>query len=200
MAVFGGSDSTFSASDYADVGTPAASSGGVPSFLSDPFYGGDGSGAMPGVGSPSTPATGGLGTALGSDLSSIFTGSAIAPYLGGAAAPAAAGPGTSLALFGACTTKGTHLNKTAYYRKVMGIPVRIPKHSVCVKNRRRNAGNGRAVVRALGRVAMFDHLARRVESEMARVARRHHRPARAACAPRSARGHRTGCKCFACRR
>lgn len=48
--------------------------------------------------------------------------------------------------------KGYHPNKSAYYRKVEGKTVFIPKGHVCVKNRSRNPLNARALRKAVGRI------------------------------------------------
>jgi len=201
MAIFG------SDPQLGEFGDTSSSSN---SFMSDAaasgFYGDfstpapSGGGAMPGTGaSPDNPFGGG---SLGSDfLGALGLSTGVSPY-----APAAPAQGTALTLFGGCNTKGHHLNKSTYAttgKSVMGFYPNsgvVKKGTKCVRNRRRNAGNAKAVRRALGRLAMFDNLARRVEGEMARVARRHHRPARAAAPSRAARGHRAGCRCFACRR
>jgi len=59
-----------------------------------------------------------------------------------------------------CQVKGTHLNKSTYYRN----GARIPKGTVCVKNRRMNVANPRALRRAIRRAHGFAKLARRVLS------------------------------------
>jgi len=179
-------------------------------FTMDPsFYGGDDSGsgtAGPGPGGGGINPTeigGALGGGVGALAGDIFGplgaiaggvgGTALGQYLGSYFTPGGGGSGGR--------RKGTHLNRSTYVtqgkRDGGGMRV-VQKGSKQVTNRRRNAGNARAVRRALGRLAMFDNLARKVEGEMARVARRHHRAA-----PRPVarhRGHRPGCRCFACRR
>lgn len=84
---------------------------------------------------------------------------------GGGPGPAAlmAGPGLP-------GTKGYHLNKTTYEtrgggtsRWPQGLAVH-PKGTVLVRNRRMNAGNARALKRALRRAGSFARLARRVMS------------------------------------
>jgi len=49
----------------------------------------------------------------------------------------------------ACTVRGYHHNKSTYYTKKYGV---IQKGTVCVKNRRRNPLNPRALSRALARL------------------------------------------------
>lgn len=68
---------------------------------------------------------------------------------------------------GLCNIKGTRPNKSSYYRAVPGNPmagVLIPKGSVCVKTRRLNVANPRALRRAIRRAQGFAKLARRVIS------------------------------------
>jgi len=78
---------------------------------------------------------------------------------------------------GACPTcnggraRATHFNKSGYYvQSEPGNPAAggtwIAAGSACVPNRSRNAGNGRAVVRATSRIASFDRLAKRVRKQM----------------------------------
>lgn len=66
----------------------------------------------------------------------------------------------------ACGIKGTRPNKAGYYKQVRrGDPsnvVYIPKGSVCVKTRRINIANGRALRRAVRRAQGFAKMARRV--------------------------------------
>lgn len=54
-----------------------------------------------------------------------------------------------------CAAKGTHLNKSTYYRNGQ----RIPKGTVCVKNRHMNVANGRALRRAIRRAEAFKKVA-----------------------------------------
>lgn len=73
-------------------------------------------------------------------------------------------PGAGGFLPGVCGLKGTHVNRSSYFKKVPGNPlagVRIPKGSVCVKNRRMNPANGRALGRALRRAYAFKKIAMR---------------------------------------
>lgn len=65
--------------------------------------------------------------------------------------PAQSGTSGALVGSGAGTpcTAGYHYNKTAYYTKRYGV---VEKGSVCVKNRRRNPLNPRALSRAMSRV------------------------------------------------
>jgi hypothetical protein len=63
---------------------------------------------------------------------------------------------------GMCNFKGTRPNKSSYYRAVPGNPlagVLIPKGSVCVRTRRMNPANGRALRRALTRAYAFRKIA-----------------------------------------
>ena len=65
---------------------------------------------------------------------------------------------------GLCNIQGTRPNKSSYYRAVPGNPMQgvlIPKGSVCVKTRRLNVANPRALRRSIRRVAGFAKLARR---------------------------------------
>lgn len=65
-----------------------------------------------------------------------------------------------------CQLKGTRPNKSGYYKQVTkGDPtnvVYIPAKSVCVKSRRLNVANPRALRRAIRRAQGFSKLARRV--------------------------------------
>jgi hypothetical protein len=65
-----------------------------------------------------------------------------------------------------CQLKGTRPNKSGYYKQVVkGNPfsaVYIPKGSVCVKSRRLNVANPRALRKAIRRAQGFSKLARRV--------------------------------------
>ena len=77
---------------------------------------------------------------------------------------------------GCKSARATHTNKSGYYVQTQkGNPAAggtwIPADSVCVPNRSRNAGNGRAVVRATSRIASFDRLARRVKKQMKAASR-----------------------------
>jgi hypothetical protein len=67
-----------------------------------------------------------------------------------------------------CGIKGTRPNKSGYYRQaVKGNPesaVYIPKGSVCVKTRRLNVANVRALRKAIRRATGFAKLSRRVLS------------------------------------
>jgi hypothetical protein len=73
---------------------------------------------------------------------------------------------TSQGFIPGCQLKGTRPNKSGYYKQVQkGNPftaVYIPKHSVCVKTRRMNIANGRALRRAVRRAQGFAKMARRV--------------------------------------
>jgi hypothetical protein len=64
-----------------------------------------------------------------------------------------------------CQLKGYRPNKSSYYKAVPGNPmaaVLIPKGSVCVKTRRMNIANPRALRRAVRRAQGFAKMARRV--------------------------------------
>ena len=202
MADFsGGLFTAGSLGNAAFASTDNSPSGFDPTQLFDTYGASDSGTSSPG------PGSGGLSpTTIGGDL-----GTAVGALLGGGAGALVDLPGIGAAVGGAGGNlvgsylggmfgpgrggrRGTHLNKTTYYTK----SGRVAKGTKLVANRRRNAGNARAVRRALGRLAMFDNLARKVETEMSRVARRHHRAA-----PRRAShsgGHKPGCRCFACRR
>lgn len=56
-----------------------------------------------------------------------------------------------------CEMKGYHRNKSTYYRK----GVKIPKGSICVKNRTMNVANGRALRRSIRRAEAFKKVAMR---------------------------------------
>lgn len=79
-----------------------------------------------------------------------------------------AAPGMSLTPSGAlvpCQLKGYRVNKSGYYRHPRGNPqaaVYVPPKSVCVKTRRLNVANPRALRRAIRRAQGFAKLARRV--------------------------------------
>ena len=64
-----------------------------------------------------------------------------------------------------CQMKGYRVNKSGYYRHPRGNPaaaVYVPPKSVCVKSRRLNVANPRALRRAIRRAQGFAKLARRV--------------------------------------
>lgn len=77
-------------------------------------------------------------------------------------------PSMSLTPSGAlvpCQMKGYRVNKSGYYRHPRGNPaaaVYVPPKSVCVKTRRLNVANPRALRRAIRRAQGFAKLARRV--------------------------------------
>jgi hypothetical protein len=59
-----------------------------------------------------------------------------------------------------CGIKGTHQNKSGYYKRAgQSTGIYIPKGSVCVKNRSMNPANGRALRRALRRATAFKRMA-----------------------------------------
>lgn len=71
---------------------------------------------------------------------------------------------TSQGFIGMCGIKGTRPNKSAYYKRIPGTlqGQLIPKGAVCVKTRRMNIANGRALRRAVRRAQGFAKMARRV--------------------------------------
>lgn len=156
--------------------------GGVGSLVGDAF------------GGPLGALIGGIGgTFAGQQLATMpQQPNPLAPLMGGI------GLGAPAAAMGFGRPRAQHPNRSTYVTRRGGLQL-VPKGSKMVTNRRRNAGNARAVRRALSRLAMFDHLANKVGTAMARVARRHHHSPR-----RSYSGamgsHKPGCRCFACRR
>lgn len=64
-----------------------------------------------------------------------------------------------------CQIKGTHLNKHAYWTK----HGHVEAHSVCVRNRRMNPANGRALRRALRRVTAFGRIVKRLKKSIGRA-------------------------------
>jgi hypothetical protein len=164
--------------------------------------GSGGAGAPPGV-SMMTAGTGpgistGVGTAIGTAIGDMFgPAGAVVGGLLGAGAGTAVGNLLSPAAAGAALRK-KHLNRSTYVTRRGGLTL-VQKGTKMVTNRRRNAGNARAVRRAVGRLAMFNHLASKVHREIAKVAP-HRRSSTTSCAPARRKGHREGCRCFACRR
>jgi len=71
---------------------------------------------------------------------------------------------TSQGFLPMCGIKGTRPNKSAYYKRIPGTlqGQLIPKGAVCVKTRRMNIANGRALRRAVRRAQGFAKMARRV--------------------------------------
>ncbi len=63
------------------------------------------------------------------------------------------------AALAACDIKGHHLNRSTYYTHSFGLFHKHEKGSTCVKNRRMNVGNARALRRALTRARGFEKLA-----------------------------------------
>lgn len=119
----------------------------------------------------------GIGTGkVGVGPASAFPSPPILTYLPpGAGNPPGLGPmipqgpvGTMLpsGFIPGCQLKGTRPNKSGYYKQVVkGQPANvifIPKGSVCVKSRRLNVANPRALRRAIRRAQGFSKLARRV--------------------------------------
>lgn len=113
----------------------------------------------PSMNLPATfPQSGGFtGIQFGTPGGGIAIGSGISNIASGAGQPPQAVmnvPGVGLV---PCAMKGTHLNKSAYYRAGQ----RIPKGTVCVKNRTMNVANGRALRRAIRRAEAFKKVAMR---------------------------------------
>lgn len=101
---------------------------------------------------------------------------------------AGGGPGTGVTVQG---YKGYHLNKSNQYAcnpsgDRSQASVCIPKHSKWVRNRHLNAGNGRAVKRAVHRLRSFHKLAVRVEKAL-HIGRASSRPRRITASARVAR-------------
>jgi len=86
------------------------------------------------------------------------------PPIGGAGGQQPVGTMTSQGFIpGLCGMKGTRPNKSSYFKQIPGTMQGqlIPKGSVCVKTRRLNVANPRALRRAIRRMAGFAKLARR---------------------------------------
>lgn len=85
---------------------------------------------------------------------------------GGGGVQGPVGTMTSQGFLPGCQLKGTRPNRSGYYKQVVkGNPtqvVYIPKGSVCVKSRRLNVANPRALRKAIRRAQGFSKLARRV--------------------------------------
>lgn len=143
-------------------GAVQAGVAGVAPYRSVPQAGGINSAALPGAfGAPL------LGTPF-PRLPAMPTGFAATGGMTGTTMVAEAGA-TAAAPTGSlipCDTKGHHLNKSRYYTKgkyaVFGTEI-VPheKGTVCVKNRRMNVGNARALRHALRRARGFEKLAMR---------------------------------------
>ena len=108
---------------------------------------------------------GGRGGTMKPMMGPLFTGEGGAP-LGGLMFGM---PGTALVAHGACGLKGHHLNKRGYWRKQKGLGRLAPgaaqwiaPHSICVRNRRMNPGNVRALRKSMRRATAFARVARRV--------------------------------------
>lgn len=86
-------------------------------------------------------------------------------------------------------TSGYHYNKTEYYTKRYGV---VSKGSVCVKNRRRNPLNPRALSRAMSRIKSAQKAVRCLGLFAGA-------PARAAKASRNGRAPRRGGSCKRCK-
>lgn len=96
------------------------------------------------------------------------------PGTGVTSLPASAGtPGGAVMVQGPdgklCNVRGHHLNKSKYFKKrpgiigplVFGSEMLVDKGTACVKNRRMNVGNARALRHALRRARGFEKLAMR---------------------------------------
>jgi len=94
-----------------------------------------------------------------------------------------------------CNIKGYHFNKRGYFTKAGYVPA----HSKCVKNRRRNALNPRALHHSVSRLLGFQHAAAKVEKSLGKLARRSSAGRAVARAGRRP-GHKAGCGCVVCRR
>lgn len=94
------------------------------------------------------------------------TGIGLGPYAGGQAPVGTMLPPSQGGFTQACGIKGTRPNKSGYYKqRTRGNPadvVYIPKGSVCVKTRRMNVANARALRRSIRRAQGFAKMARRV--------------------------------------
>jgi hypothetical protein len=129
------------------------------------------------VGSP-VPGVGGGGFQMGGGVSA--GGFSMG---GGISAGGGAAPGTALA----CLT-GHHVNRSGYYAH----GGYVPAGTACVKNRRMNPLNPRALSRAMRRITS----AKRAASVLNRIT------IRSGCAPgrrRAAVRHGKGCKCVSCK-
>jgi hypothetical protein len=89
----------------------------------------------------------------------------------GACVPIAGGGLTAMAGMGAACPTGYRLNKSTYVtrgggtsRWPAGALLVHPKHSTCVKRRRRNVGNAKALRSAISRVKGFVKLARKAHA------------------------------------
>ena len=119
-----------------------------------PFQGGLVNIGGGGVAVPSPFGNIGLGTGPGSFgynplTAGLSPGTGMTPYQGD----------TALAVLG--KYKGYHLNKSTYVRRRGGLQL-VQKHTIPVKNRHLNPGNGRAAQRALRRLHAFSRMARKI--------------------------------------
>jgi hypothetical protein len=144
-------------------GAVTAGVAGVTPYRSLPQAGGTSSAALPSVGG----GTIGLTPQMYSGFMGTRRGFAEQPAPSGAPTVAVTQPDGSTSL---CTLKGHHLNKSHYFRKPHGLAenigtwggaVEVPKGTACVKNRRMNVTNPRALRRALSRARGFEKLAMR---------------------------------------
>jgi hypothetical protein len=89
----------------------------------------------------------------------------------GACVPYGQGTGLQVAGMGAACPTGYRLNKSTYVTRgggtshwPAGVLMVHPKHTTCVKRRRRNVGNAKALRRAISRVKGFVKLARKAHA------------------------------------
>lgn len=83
-----------------------------------------------------------------------------APGMGMEGGGGPVGTMTKQGLIPVCGLKGTHVNKATYYKRAGDTTgIRVPKGSVCVKNRHMNPANGKALRRALRRAVAFKRIA-----------------------------------------
>lgn len=120
----------------------------------------------------------------------VTTGGAAGGGTGGAGAVTLANGTTVL-------TKGHHLNKHGYYTKAHGW---IEPGTVLVRNRHRNPLNPRAARRAASRLHGMQKLIGRIERVVAKAARPRHARSGPRLVASGRRGHKPGCRCFACKR
>jgi hypothetical protein len=132
---------------------PGSTTSAAPLSPSRGFGFAPGEGAMGGLGLPGR----GVGTTM--PVSSLPASAG-----GGGGAVVVQGPDGKL-----CTIRGHHLNKSKYFKKrpgvlgplVFGSEMMVDKGTACVKNRRMNVGNARALRHALRRARGFEKLAMR---------------------------------------
>lgn len=112
-------------------------------------------GSLPGIGGRQVPFPGlpGVTMPVPRGPLSLFPQRGNIPQGGGGADWEPGTPGR----MGACPTAGYHYNRTGYFTKRYGY---IEKGSVCVKNRKRNPLNPRALSRAMARLTSAKRAAR----------------------------------------